>query len=76
MLEALLDPLREKSYLHLDEMVIFLWDTFDELLSTSTISRSLKRAGWSKKVARRIAKEQNADLRDMYIYDLSFFDID
>jgi len=76
MFEALLDLLREKPYLQLDEMEIFLWDRFDELLSTSTISRALDRAGWSKKVARRIAKEQCADLRDMYLHDLSPFDDD
>jgi transposase len=74
MLEALLNLLRDNSTLHLDEMAIFVWDTFDELLSPSTISRSLKRAGWSKKVARRIAQEQNADLRDMYQYDLSEYE--
>jgi hypothetical protein len=74
MLETLLDLLREWPHLHLDEMAIFLWEKFDELLSKSTISRALASAKWSKKVARRIAKEQSADLRDMYLYDLSAFE--
>lgn len=71
MLENLLDLLRRKPWLRLEEMVIYLSDTYDELLSTSTVSRCLKKAGWSKKVARRIAREQSADLRDMYLHDLS-----
>ena len=74
MLETLLDLLGERPDLYLDEMAVFLWDRFDELLSTSTISRALASAKWSKKVARRVAKEQNADLRDMYLHDLSAFE--
>lgn len=74
MLDAILDLLRERPELQLDELVIFLWDSFEELLSTATISRALAKAGWSKKVARRIAKEQCADLRDMYLHDLSAFE--
>jgi transposase len=29
--------------------------------------------GWSKKVTRNVAKEQNADLRDFYVHNLSAF---
>jgi transposase len=74
--DTLLDLLRENPWLHRDEIAIFLGDRFDELRSTSTIGRALKKAGWSKKVARRIAKEQCADLRDMYLHDLSPFEVD
>ncbi|KAJ5501966.1 hypothetical protein N7463_004840 [Penicillium fimorum] len=58
MLESLCDHLLEKPDLYLDEMVEFLFDGFKLV---------------SKKVARRIAQERNADLRDYYLYQLSDF---
>lgn len=73
MLEALCDHLLEKPDLYLDEMAEFLYDEFDVLVSTYTISRALQSHGWTKKVARRIAQERNADLRDYYLYQLSDF---
>jgi hypothetical protein len=54
-------------------MVVFLYDEFNVLVTTSSISRALASAGWSKKAARRVAKEQNADLQDFYRYNLSEF---
>ncbi len=33
----------------------------------------MKAVGWSKKVARQIAREQNADLHDFYLYNLTQF---
>ncbi|RYP01002.1 hypothetical protein DL763_000423 [Monosporascus cannonballus] len=72
MLQALLDHL-EKPDLYQDEMAIYLYDEFEVLLTTSSISRALASARWSKKVARRIARERNADLRDFYLYKLSAF---
>lgn len=71
--ETILDLLRVNPWLHLDEIAVYLGDKFGELRSTSTIGRALKKAGWSKKVARRIAREQCADLRDMYLHDVSAF---
>ena len=73
MLEALCDHLLEKPDLYLDEMAEFLYDEFDVIASRYTISRALRSHGWSKKVARRIAQERNADLRDYYMYQLSDF---
>jgi hypothetical protein len=73
MLSALLEPLIEKPKLCQDEMVIFLYDEFNVLVTTPSISRALASAGWSKKAARCVAKEQNADLRDFYLYNLSAF---
>jgi transposase len=73
MLEALCDHLLERPGLYLDEMVLFLWDEFHTLTTTSTISRALASIGWSKKTIRRKAREQNADLRDSYLHDLSEF---
>lgn len=73
MLEVLCEHLLEKPELYLEEMAVFLWDEFDVLVSTSSISRSLKSINWSKKAARRIAKERNADLRDFYLHNLTDF---
>jgi transposase len=73
MLESLFEHLLEKPNLHLEEMVVFLWDEFEVLVSTHSISRALKSISWSKKAARRIAKEQSPDLRDLYLYNLSAF---
>ena len=72
-LEALCDHLIEKPDLYLDEMAYFLYDEFELLVSTYTISRALRSQGWTKKVARRIAQERNADLRDHYLDQLSDF---
>ena len=43
------------------------------MIITSSIRRALIAIGWSKKAARQRAKEQNADLRDYYLYNLSEF---
>ncbi len=73
MLDALHEHVLEKPDQYLDEMVIFLWDEFEAYVTKPTISRTLRSVGWSKKIARRVAKEQNADLRDFYLYNLSAF---
>lgn len=73
MLEALCGHLLEKPGLYLEEMAVFLWDEFEVHVSTFSISRTLKDIGWSKKAARQIAQEQNADLRDFYLYNLTQF---
>jgi hypothetical protein len=54
-------------------MVVLLWDEFEVLVTTSAVSRALASIGWSKKVARRVAKERNPDLRDFYLHNLSAF---
>ncbi|KAJ5708640.1 hypothetical protein N7488_008441 [Penicillium malachiteum] len=73
MLEVLCAHLLEKPDLYLDEIAEFLYDEFELLVSTYTMSRALRSRGWTKKVARRIAQERNADLRDYYLYQLSDF---
>ena len=73
MLEALCDHLLEKPGLYVDEMAIFLWDEFCVQVTNSSLKRALASVGWSKKVARQRAKEQNADLRDFYLHNLSDF---
>jgi transposase len=74
MLDALCERLLEKPDLFLDELVVFLWDEFEVFVTTATISRALKFIGWSKKKARQVAQEQNPDLRDSYLHDLSSFE--
>jgi hypothetical protein len=73
MLEALCERLLEKPDLYQDEMAVFLWDEFRILVTTYSISRALASVGWSKKAARQIAKEQNAELRDYYLHTISSF---
>jgi transposase len=69
MLDALQEHLLEKPDRYLGEMAVFLRDEFGALIPTSTISRTLKAAGWSKKACRRVASGRNADLRDYYLYN-------
>ncbi|GAB7336309.1 hypothetical protein MBLNU13_g09053t1 [Cladosporium sp. NU13] len=73
MVDALKEMLLGKPDRQLDELAAFLRDDFDVEVSNSTISRTLKMEGWSKKTIRRRAKEQNADLRDKYSHDLTAF---
>jgi transposase len=73
MIEALCDRLLEKPGLYVDERTIFLWDEFRVQVTNSSLKRALASVGWSKNVTRQRAKEQNADLRDFYIHNLSDF---
>jgi hypothetical protein len=73
MLGVLQEHLVVKPELYLEEMAVFLWDEFDALLSPSSFSRALLSINWSKKTARRVAKERNPDLRDLYLHNLSAF---
>lgn len=61
MMDALCDHLLEELDLYLHEMQVFLLDELCLYVSTSTVSNALRRKGWSKKIARQKAKEQNAD---------------
>jgi hypothetical protein len=51
MAEALCHHLLEKPGLYLDEMAVFLWDEFQEMVTTSSIRRALVAKGLSKKTA-------------------------
>jgi hypothetical protein len=48
MLSALLERLIEKPELYQDEMAMFLYDEFEVVVTTPTISRALASAGWYK----------------------------
>lgn len=73
MRETLLEQLIWKPGMTLEEMVVYLWDEFESLTTTSSISRTLRSAGWSKKKARAIAKGRSEDLRDFYLHSISHF---
>ena len=73
IIDVLCDHLLEKPGLYLEEMATFPWDEFDVLVSTSSISGALKARKWSKKAARRVAREESPDLRDFYLRNLSAF---
>ena len=73
MLKALREYLLDKPERYLDELAILLADDFDVLITPVSISRALASMGWSKKSSRRIAKERNADLRDLYLHSMSAF---
>lgn len=49
------------------QMASFLQEQYGVKMSRFIISRTLKRAGWTKKVTQNIAKERDPDLRDDYI---------
>ena len=73
MLGALREYLLEKPDRFVDELAILLWDDFKVLVTAMSISRALASMGWSKKGARRVARERNTDLRDLYLYNMSAF---
>lgn len=73
MIQTLCEHLLEKPGLFVDEMILFIWDEFHTWVTSSSLKRALVSVGWSKKVARQKAKEQNADLRDYYLHTLSDF---
>jgi transposase len=69
MLDALCEYLLEKPDLYRDEMVLFVLDEFNTHVTPSSIGRTLKSRGWTKKTIRRIAKGRNANLRDLYMHN-------
>lgn len=73
MVITLQTHLAARNGLYLDEMADILWEEFRVTVSPSTISRALKRARWSNKVTRRVARERNADLRDEYLNEIAVF---
>lgn len=72
MLEASFELLDEQPDLYLDDIAEFLLIEYDCRVSLSTISRTLRSNGWTKKIPRRRAGEQSQDLRDAYQYKLAF----
>lgn len=73
MLDSLLEYLGPEPELYLEEIVKYFWREFRVSTTKSSVSRALHAVGWSKKNIRRIAKERSAELRNFYLYKLSFF---
>ena len=73
ILSVLRNHLLKKPEIYQDEIVLFLLDEFEVLVIPFSISRALASVGWSKKTTYRITQERNADLRDLYLYNLSNF---
>ena len=75
MRDALREYIRIWPDRYLDELVVYLFDDFGTLVSKSTISRELKRIGLSKKQFRQIAQQRDPGLRDLYLHNISPFDL-
>ncbi|KAI7762675.1 hypothetical protein LZL87_014163 [Fusarium oxysporum] len=69
--DALLSNLADHPTTDRSEMVTFLRDEFEDDVSLSTISRSLKDARWTRKNCHPVAQQRNPKLRDLYLYKLS-----
>jgi hypothetical protein len=54
-------------------MVNLLQEEFGVLVTTSSVGRALASIGWTKKIICRVAKGRNADLQDLYPYNISDF---
>ena len=73
MRTAMKELLSKSPHYYLEEIQGFLLSEFGVLVSPSTISRTMSRIHWSKKIMRQKAKERNPDLRDFYMYQISKF---
>ena len=71
MRDALFEQLAKRPDMFRYEMIRFLHDRFDLEVSPTAMSRMLKTEGWSRKTNRRVAKQRNPDLRELYLYKLS-----
>ncbi|KAK4119395.1 hypothetical protein N657DRAFT_540965, partial [Parathielavia appendiculata] len=72
MLTALFNQLSLNPCMRLEDVADFLRNEFDVDLTRFSISRALKKAKWSKKCTQNVARERNPDLRDEYMYEVSF----
>jgi hypothetical protein len=54
-------------------MAVFLYDEFEVLVATFNIGQVLAFKGWIKKTNRRVANGRNADIRELYLRNLSDF---
>lgn len=56
------------------EMTAFLYDKTGVEVSLSTMSRTLRAMGWSRKTCRRIAQQQDKQLRNFYLRKVSQYE--
>jgi transposase len=71
IVDALLAHLQDEPDLYYHEMVEFVWKHFRVHVNISSVRRALTSRNWSKKKMRRVAKAQNADLRDLHTHNTS-----
>ncbi len=71
MRDALFEQLAKRPDMFRYEMIHFLHDRFGLEVSFTATSRMLKTEGWLRKTNRCITKQQNLDLRELYLYKLS-----
>ncbi|GAB7336899.1 hypothetical protein MBLNU13_g01178t1, partial [Cladosporium sp. NU13] len=71
MKAALQEQLLEKPTLYQEEMVAFLKEEFGVQVARSSVGQVLNSMGWSKKNARHVAQERNAELRDFHLHKMS-----
>ena len=65
-----LDFLDRKSNAYIDEMVYFIWDEYDIMISEFAIKRSLQKAHWSRKVICFLILNKNHYIDDLTNYNL------
>jgi len=73
MLNALCEHLLKKPESYRSEIVVFLWNESEVLVSTDSIGRVLASEIWTTKVIRRISQARDPDLRDWYLHTLKDF---
>ena len=61
--QELLRYLDQRPMAYLDEMAYFLLDEYELAVSETTVWRTLRRLGWSRKLQRKITQECNTLLR-------------
>ncbi len=62
--QKLLDFLSQRLIIYQNDMIWFLYNEFDIVISQSMISRMLKQARYSRKIAQRVAAERDEKLRN------------
>ncbi|EGU72230.1 hypothetical protein FOXB_17261, partial [Fusarium oxysporum f. sp. conglutinans Fo5176] len=65
MQNALLEELAKKPTMYRSDMRAFLRNRFEVEVSSSSITRLLKSAGWTRKGTRRVAQQLNMELRNL-----------
>lgn len=74
MQEILRKQLLKEPDLFRYEIITFLYEQSGVEVSPSTISRTLKAMGWSRKTARRVAQQRDDELRDLYLHRVSQYE--
>ena len=63
--QSLLDFLDRKSNAYVDEMIYFIWDEYDIMISESAIKRSLQKTHWSRKMVYFLILNKNHFIDDL-----------